>query len=503
MLNLTCRATAPTIVLALLSVFVLPPAVAQSGPPEPLKLTLLPFFSTGDPMEAKSGAALKELVAETIETNINRDYSHISLELVDRQPLADLLERLPGTSGGRTVSILAPVRKDRGTDGVLAFWIASGSDKTFQLVSLFYLPERLGLESLTVSVNFERALLPVDANGNFEKAATKKLVTQLLTRNLERILERREPEPPVPDDVKPPDAEDTVPAHKPPDGDATLSEDKVRAPVIDAAPPNRPLRLGVLKFSHDFIQQEGDVQKEFSQWVLDFDLSDMTQKVLMIFKNQVAEVREIDGDAVSYDQIETPVLTLDPRADPRAKEKRLLQSIPADLNGVVFGHLHQSPGQGSQTQLDVHLRILTRWDLKITSEKVPWPVGPGEKKKQATKNLRKALENLTSEILPKPAKPPGTAPRAPGPPPYQDPGASSPPAEDVVIKIPKDANLFGFAKECYDAGSNARIVADLLADHNKIENTDIIKIGLSFKFPQTIDKFTLDKECRWIKMGSR
>ena len=180
---------------------------------------------------------------------------------------------------------------------------------------------------------------------------------------------------------------------------ATKSDDL--APVTEPPPPtNQPIRLGVLKFSRDFIQPEQEVREGFSRALVAFDFQREVQSVFAeYFGDHVNRAEDVAGDPVTYSQIEAPVLTLDPNADPKLKEKRLLARVRQDADGLVFGHLHQSKTAG-QVQMDIYLRVLTRDGQRLLTASLPWPRPPNRRQGAVRDRLRGILFNLANQVLP-------------------------------------------------------------------------------------------------------
>ncbi len=487
------QAAASRFLAAALLLVVVFPANAQDDSPKPLKLTVLPFFSSELPMQPKSLETLHKWALDAVEKGTKEDHPHISLDVAERDELGeDLLGKLPQSRPGEVSELLSSVCGQRGTDGALAFWIEAGADKSFRVGSLLYLPKRLEFQSFTVSANIERATLPVGDKGKFEKATTKDVVTELLSRNVGRI---QEPEPEalaVDDGGSTPGAEDGGTAPETDDGgvpvpgveDDSENEEGVLAPESDGVPPPKgKFRLGVFEFSRDFIQPGDRIQQTFSRAAMEMDFRTAVTTLLNSRKGGVVHAVKLPGSPVSYDQIETPVLTLDPNADPKAKEKYLLKQVPNDIDGLVFGHLHEAQ-QGKKSELVLYLRVLMRDDLEIATEKLPWPIGPGEKKKNPSAYVTTALAPKADSFF---GRVFGVVP------------------DFIQIKIPADATLSKFAR-CYftkqgKAAPEGRII-DVLSNYNAIINKDDIKAGYNFKLPLSIDgNFGLKRQCKWISKG--
>ncbi len=391
---------------------------SPARPPESMKLLQLPFFIVGGTMDEKPMRLYYQLAKDTVAGNVARDYSHISLlaapyESIDLQTLTDVSR----SGGGRAVRLLSPLCEEYQTDGVLAFWMEATGKKAYRLGSLLYLPSRIQLEALEVSVNFERETIELEPSGNFEQDRIRYLISTLLQRNLNRIITKSE-EPAGSD-------RENDPADK----------------QSDPASTRFPIRVGVLPFSRDLVQSDEELKKTFSNDAREFDFPKEIFKVTKQLDRYASKARRIDGPPITYNQIAAPQLRLDPNADPKAKEKRLADRCKAaGVDGLLFGHLYQKKSAGQTVETSIYVRLFLKNDLSLHAESAAWPV------KEKDRLLRRSLEAAIKGVFRN--------------------AAQAPSSDYFEITVKWGDNLYKIAERCYV--SDWSDVMDELARKNGI-----------------------------------
>ncbi len=452
------------------------PSVGNGPPPEEvevrsvgkLKIGFVPFFSAenrfgedGDEIfDDWLKKAIKSLLEEEAFENV--DHEWIRAKQVD----SEVFEGLPKSRLRSAAGLLKPLAVKK-IEGVIATWVEEKGEN-YDLVVAFYLPNRIQLEEHRLSANFERSTLIEEPQGGFEEEPTQNLMRELLRRNLNRIL--------------PIEAPAHAPATPTPTNDGSKGRDGAEEDENGGA-QGEPI-FAVLDFSREFSMDEATLKKLFSRSPMTFPFGKTAANLLgeSFVPSQIVTPKS--SKPVTFDQIEAPVLDLDPNADPNAREKALLARAGGSVNTLVFGHLREERKKKDQPSLWLYVRLLRKGGSQYayhSAEPREWQAGDEEFHWNEA-IVQSILHSALSEALSKAGMGSGVA------------------REDVehrVLTIRKGHTVFQLAKECY-GGQDAGQITEVLGRTNKLKSNDDIRIGNNFILPFHIGRNELRdrKFCR-------
>ncbi len=446
--------TRVAIVIIALGLSTLGLTVGAAEKSEGIALLRLPFMGVNFKMTSESEARFEKWTAGVLASELPTRDLEILVTLADWSSIdPKIATDLPRTSGGRTVRLLSPLCENEDVDGVLAFWLERSELGEYQLVSLFYLPERIRLQALIVSANFERQSLQLNADGNADSDTASDVLTSLLRRNLDRII--LEPAAAKPIEMAP--VNDSVSVVEPTSTDSQSS-------IENGSTPRFPMAVGVLDLSRDFLEPSETVAERYSKKLVNDSFKRQIRNAIKPLKDYVSGTQPIDEPPVTFNQIEAPVLGLDPNADPHAKEKRLAQ-LAGDADALLFGHLHQERESDGSMRMMVYLRLFLKDDSSLHT------VNSRLKPKD---DLKLVLQKKAREVF-----------------------AGTREPDVVILKIKPKDNLVNIVKRCYNFETNALMkVVEILAQRNGIQDPDKISHGGEIKIFKEVAGARRKKECR-------
>jgi len=447
---------------------------------EEIMVAVLPSFGLAGNLSEDSQKTFNTWAGDLVPKEIAGAAVPIAVAQSDGKADPKDLEGLPDTSGGRTAALLSPVCERLGADGALVFWLEKGRDDSFQMVSLLYLPERIQLESFVVSVNFEREPVEIE-EGKLLPPDFESALRATLQRNLDRVIVPEQPPTDLAAETKPEGAEegskedpeeepaiDLAPASG--GGDGALREDEKWRP--ERSSPRKTMRLGVIDFSRDFTQPESDIRKTFSETPLVYDFPGRTREALTETTGHT--VVAVERSPLSYRQIAAPANTL-AGEDPKAKEKSLARICKREgVDGLVFGHLRQRDGPGSDG-MDLFLRLFLKDDMRTYTASSVWPAGRPEAE------VSDVMSGLVRDVVQQTGGAPPPRPRD------SQPAQLVADGDDLTYTIRGGDTLFSISKKCYP-GSRGEAIKPLQLV-NGIKDEKHIEKGARLRIPKHLGEY--------------
>ncbi len=429
---------------------------AAETEPGPIQLVHLPSFRLAGNLTEDTASIFTEWANETVpeaidEAPVSLVLKHTDSGTVDMATLKDL----PKTSGSRTAALLAPIREQFSSEGVLLFWLEQGSrESSFQMVSLLYLPGRIQLEQFQVSANFERQSVEL-TEGKIQPEDFRESIRTVMLRNLRRIV-APEPAPAESANDLAPEAGGRASSRQDSQGEGSGSPTAGGGGVV---------HIGVLPFSLELSQRQEEARRAHGGFLSPDRLRAAAYDALR--SETRSRLTRLDGSPpITHKQMVAPAIGL-AGSDPRAKEKRFArQCRDYGVDALMFGHLHEEK-KGSRHEMTAFLRIFDARRMKIHTASMPWPA-PG-------RDVR--LHGLVRDVAGKAGIPLLTA------------------DGDVFLFLARKGDwLSVIARKCYGDSAAFR----LLGEFNRIPENKYgdVKVGQVLEIPRTLDGFRrLDPPC--------
>lgn len=453
-------------------------AVAPEAAAEERTLVRLPFFATNFDLTEKA-LGVYDRWSRKLLTAALENKPAFGLVEAEKDIAPETLSSLAGSNVRRVTDLLSPVTEAQNAEGALAVWIEKPKPGTFQIGLLLYLPNGIRLDEFKVSTNIEREPVPVNEEKKIEKKAFQEALDQALARSLSRVdisppppsvppaEEARAPEGTsgeMPEEAQVDSSEEGAPAEVEEEGDdGEDGGDRGGAgkPAFSAS-VHLPLTLGVLPFSHELDRPDSRAALE----ARDFPFTTEVRRITSQWPTLVGSVRPLAGPSLSSTQMSATTLTLDPHADPKARERRLEKICQEQgVDALLFGHLEES-SQSAKGPKSLRVRFFLPANLEVFSQIVSWGGNQG--------SLRTALELATRSV-------------------FQNASLLAEPGFRWY-EIERNDTLFDIAKKCY-GGKVGRVIEAIKA-RNQLEDENKIFEGSRLKLSVDIDGTALRDRCR-------
>lgn len=422
-----------------------------------VKIGILPFFSATDRFDQQGITLFDDWFKDAVERLLSEnafggvDHQWITADKVDDK----VFEQLPTSRIRGAADLLKPLAK-KGIEGIIGSWVESKQESD-ELVVVFYLPERLELQTYKVSANFERATLEELPDVGYAEEPTQELMMELLRRNLRRVTPIAGPA--------------HSPPHPPPAGNT--SNDPGNDPGNDpeggggaegGAGSGGPKVFAVLDYSWELSREEEALDPGYTRALRSYPFRDTTIAALRGLVGAEGAFKAKSSEAVSFDQIEAPVLDLDLNADPKAREKALLARAGPGVDALIFGHVQQVDlvnGRGVQ----LLLRLLSKNGYQYVRARATW------RWRQDLSSLRVggSIENALRDLLAQ----------------ANNVGMAAPEDYFEIEVLAKDS-VSAIARRCYPVPPFDIELAYKLCNHNGILECNKIDPGDLLVIPMTL-----------------
>lgn len=431
-----------------------------------VKIGVLPFFSATDRFDDEGIKVFNEWFRGAVDTLLDENaFGAIEHEWIEEKKIKDkVFEKLPTSRIRGAADLLKPLAK-KDIEGIVGSWVESKPDSD-ELVVVFYLPERIALQDFKVSANFERATLKEEPEVGYEAEPTQALMVELLRRNLRRVTPISGPA-------------HTPPANPPPASGIDTSNDNGNDPKggdekTSSGGSGGPKTFAVLDYSWELSQEDEALDPSYTRALKNYPFRDKTTTALRGLVEPRTKFKANNVKAIGFDQIEAPVIDLDPNADPKEREKALFARAGPDADALVFGHI-QRVSDEKQATFRIVIRLLSRDGFEYFKAYRDLP-------------KRRKLDVWTEDILQFAARE------------VLEAAGFVPPETVMKITVLRGESASSIARKCYGSARFNMELVDKLCRKNGFRNLDKcgdIERGSTFKVPKHIDRWTRnDARCQ-------